>query len=153
MLPLETKREGDKITKVCVEDVYKIINRVYKALDKAYNNSSEILESVHKIYESENGEYEGELIIGTGVAQPCEDDIFDEEVGNEIAFKKAKLNANEKKLKLLEKVYRELMICADSILKEVCDLDYYVERDLRDIRHYNPAFRENYFGSYLVNDL
>ena len=41
-LPIETTREGNKITKVCVEDVYKIINRVLDALDDTYNNSIEI---------------------------------------------------------------------------------------------------------------
>lgn len=149
MLPLETKREGDKITKVCVEDVYKIINRVYEAMDKAYNNSSEILDSIHKTYESVDGKYEGELIIGTGIAQPCKDDVFDEEIGNEIAFKKAKLNANEKKINLLERVYKEQNKVSNLILKELSRLDSYVERDIKDIRHYNPDFRIHTYWKFL----
>ena len=48
-LPIETTREGDKITKVCVEDVYKIINRIQDAMDKSYNNSIDIIESVNLI--------------------------------------------------------------------------------------------------------
>ncbi len=92
-LPIETSREGDKITKVCVEDIYKVVNRVVEALDKAYNNSIDIIDSIHKDY----NDYEGELIIGTGVSQPCHGDVFYESIGNDIAFMKAKLNANIKK--------------------------------------------------------
>ena len=66
-MPITTSREGNKITKVCVEDVYKIINRTQEAMDKAYNDSVDILDS---IYKQHNG-FEGELIIGTGVSQPC----------------------------------------------------------------------------------
>ena len=46
--PIETVRDGNKITKTCVEDVYKIVNRVYAAMNKAYNNSVEVLESLQR---------------------------------------------------------------------------------------------------------
>ena len=46
-LPIKTIKEGNKITKVCVEDIYKIINRLQKSMDDAYNKSMEIINSVH----------------------------------------------------------------------------------------------------------
>lgn len=137
---MKQKKEGDKITKVCVEDVYKIINRVYEAMDKAYNNSTEILDSVHKTYESTDGEYEGELIIGTGVSQPCKDDVFNEEVGNEIAFKKAKLNANIKKAKLLYRIYKEYFKVIHCIDNELDKIENLIQKDISDIREYNSEY-------------
>ena len=45
-MPIETTREGNKITKKCVEDVYKIVNRVIEGMDKAHNNSVDIIDSL-----------------------------------------------------------------------------------------------------------
>ena len=42
-LPIKTTQKGDEISKVCVEDCYKIVNRVVQSMDKAYNNSIDIL--------------------------------------------------------------------------------------------------------------
>ena len=144
-LPIETTREGDKITKVCVEDIYKIINRTYEALDKAYNKCSEVLESVNKKYWStteDNTYYEGSLIIGTGVSQPCLNDAFDEEIGNNIAFMKAKLNANIKKHNILCQCYNEVIKLSNAILKDLDKADYLIQMDLDALRYYN----ENYLN-------
>ena len=129
-MPIETVRDGEKITKTCVEDVYKIINRVEDQLLKSYNNSIDILESVHKKYwpdGEDNTYYEGELIVGTGTSQPCNGDIFDEKTGNEIAFQKMKLNVNLKKYNLLRRVYNEYVVESDTdtitpeVLRKICD--------------------------------
>ena len=144
-LPIETTREGDKITKVCVEDIYKIINRTYEALDKAYNKCSEVLESVNKKYwpiTEDNTYYEGSLIIGTGVSQPCLNDAFDEEIGNNIAFMKAKLNANIKKHNILCQCYNEVIKLSNAILKDLDKADYLIQMDLDALRYYN----ENYLN-------
>ena len=138
-MPIETTREGDRITKVCVEDVYKIINRVLATMDKAYNKSTDIVDTVWKEY----GDYEGQLIIGTGVSQPCLTDAFDEEIGNNIAFMKAKLNANIKKHNLLVRIFNAWGDAMDSIDEEISKVDDYIKMDLDGIRRHNPEYLSN----------
>ncbi len=142
-MPIETNREGDKITKVCVEDVYKIINRCYKAMDKAYNNADEILESIKKDYYPSNDKdnyYNGYLIVGTGISQPCMNDTFNEETGNNIAFMKAKLNANIKKHNFLYRIFNEYWEVMAVLLKDINNADYNIRRDLSGIREYNKDY-------------
>lgn len=135
-MPIETTRDGNKITKVCVEDVYKMINRVQDAMNKAHDNSVDIIDSIHK---DVNG-YEGELIIGTGVSQPCLTDAFDEEIGNNIAFMKAKLNANMKKRNLLYRVYNQYISVLEAIDVELEKIDEYIDLDLEGVRKHNPEY-------------
>lgn len=135
-LPIKTVREGDKITKICVEDVYKILNRVQDAIENQYNESMDILDSVFKEYD----DYSGELIIGTGVSQPCEDDVFDEEIGNKIAFMKAKLNANLKKFKLLIKIEKSVIKTLDCMDEDIAKILQYIKKDLEGIREFNPDY-------------
>lgn len=144
-MPIATTREGNKITKVCVEDVYKMINRVQEAMDKAHNNSVDILDSIHK---EVNG-YEGELIVGTGVSQPCLTDAFDEEIGNNIAFMKAKLNANLKKRNLLYRIFNQYVDVLTSIDEEIDKIDEYINLDLNGVRKHNPEYLIDKFP---VND-
>ena len=147
-MPIVTTREGDKITKTCVEDVYKIINRVEKQLIKSYNNSIDILESVHTKYWSDvedNTYYEGELIVGKGTSQPCNGDVFNEEIGNEIAFKKMKFNVNNKKYNLLRRVYNEYVDLNNLLEKEMNKILFYIDFDLDGIREYNPDYLKDYY--------
>ena len=139
-LPIKTERDGNKITKVCVEDVYKIVNRVYDNMAKAFNKSEEALDSIHKEVDG----WEGELIIGTGVSQPCMTDAFDEEIGNNIAFMKAKLNANMKKRNLLVGIYNNFSKLLSEIDEEIFKVEDLIEFDLRGIKLHNP--------DYLIND-
>lgn len=142
-LPIETTRDGNKITKVCVEDVYKIMNRVIEAMDKAHNNSVDIINSVDKKYVSnDDAEYFGSLIIGKGISQPCLNDAFDEEIGNDIAFMKAKLNANIKKHNLLTRVWNEFGKLLDIIDVDLGKVDDYIYDDLLRLRQYNPEYLE-----------
>lgn len=141
ILPIQTTKEGNKITKVCVEDIYKIINRIQQSMDKAFNNSMEILNSVHKEY----GDYEGELIIGTGISQPCMTDAYDEEIGMNIAFMKAKLNANMKKYNLLRRVRDEYYNLLDTIETEMEQLGRYIDMDIAGIRYHNPQYLNDKF--------
>lgn len=134
--PIVTVKEGDTITKVCTEDVYKIVNRIYEAMDKAYNNSVDILNSIHKEYD----DYEGELIIGTGTSKPCANDEFNEEVGNRIAFEKAKLNANIKKHNFICRVINELIDCINTIDPDLEKVDDYIKFDLHNLRIYNEDY-------------
>ena len=137
-MPIKTSRNGDEIVKVCIEDIYKILNRVQETLDKVYNNSIDIVDSVHKEYDN----YEGELIIGTGVSKPCPEDSFDEETGNNIAFMKAKLNSNIKKLRLLDKITNQLYKGQTSLLKETDKIIFLIKWDLESLRKYNPDYLE-----------
>jgi len=135
-LPIETTREGNKITKICIEDVYKIVNRIQDAMNKAYNNSVDILDSIHK---EVNG-FEGELIVGTGISQPCLTDAFDEKIGNDIAFMKAKLNANIKKHNILVRVFNEFSNLLDTADVDLMKIDKYIIDDLRRLRMYNSEY-------------
>lgn len=135
-LPIETYTDGNKITKVCVEDVYKVFNRILEQLDKSYNKSIDIIDSVDK---EVNG-YEGSLIIGTGTSQPCLTDAFDEEIGNNIAFMKAKLNANLKKFRLLNRIYKEIDKILNVIENEQDSIYDYIQLDLEGLRKYNPDY-------------
>ena len=140
-LPIETTREGNKITKVCVEDVYKIVNRIIEAMDKAYNNSTDILDSIHK---QVNG-FEGELIVGTGISQPCLTDAFDEEIGNNIAFMKMKLNANIKKRNFIIGVWNEYVRVLDSLDDEIKKIEENIDMDIEGIRLHNPDYLSDKF--------
>ena len=142
-LPIETTREGDKITKVCVEDVYKIINRIQDAMDKSYNNSIDIIESVKKKYWSNvepNTVYDGYLIVGTGVSQPCDNDKFDEKTGMDIAFMKAKLNANIKKYNFVRKIYNEYIGALVKFGDEMDKILTYINMDIDGVREFNPDY-------------
>jgi hypothetical protein len=138
-MPIETIRDGNKITKICVEDVYKVINRVQEAMNVAYSKSVDIIDTIHKDY----GDYEGELIIGTGISQPCLSDAFDEEIGNNIAFMKAKLNANIKKHNFLVRIYNSWIDCVDKLNEEIESIDSNIKRDLYGVRQHNPEYLNN----------
>lgn len=135
-LPIETKREGDKITKICVEDSYKFLNRIIEPLNKMYNNVADITDSLHQEY----GNYEGEFIIGVGVSEPCSGDQFNEEIGNEIAFRKAKLKANLKKYRILDRTFKELDKFYSTLVTEINTIEKYLSDDIYAIRQYNEDF-------------
>ena len=149
MLPIETKREGDKITKVCVEDVYKLIGRIQTYLENFEDKSSEISGSAHKDYLAPDGIiYEGELIIGKGTSCPCGGDVFDEEIGNEVAFRKAKLNANNKKARIIEKLFYQIDILVSKLQQEYIPIVNNIYKDEKFMSKINPDFK-----SYIYNKL
>ena len=143
-MPIETVREGNKITKVCVEDVYRLLNRVQEALIKGYNDSIDIIDSVHK---EVNG-CEGELIVGTGISQPCLTDAFDEEIGNNIAFMKAKLNANIKKYNILCRIYDKNADFLEKLENEIIKIEDLMYMDIEGVRKYNPDYLIDKFPVY-----
>ena len=130
--PIQTIREGNKITKICVEDYYKMINRIADAEDRSAEKWNEIWESM--------GEDDTCVIIGTGISQPCLTDAFDEEIGNNIAFMKAKLNANMKKRNVLRKLWEAAMITIDAIDEEWDKIDDMIAFDLNGLRKYNTEY-------------
>ena len=140
MLPLKTIKEGDEITKICVEDVYKMSNRILEGVTNCYNNITEIVNSLNKEYDG----FEGELIIGRGISKPCKDDVFDEEIGHEIAFKKAKLNANLKRINIIIRCINEYLKGLNSMEFDFAKIKKYIISDVNDIRNYNPDFCLNH---------
>ena len=130
--PIQTIREGNKITKICVEDYYKMINRIADAEDRSAEKWNEIWEFM--------GEDDTCVIIGTGISQPCLTDAFDEEIGNNIAFMKAKLNANMKKRNVLRKLWEAAMITVDAIDEEWNKIDNMIAFDLNGLRKYNTEY-------------
>lgn len=154
-LPIETTREGDKITKVCVEDVYKMINRVYDSINKAYNESENILESVKKKYWSgvePNTYYEGYLIVGTGISEPCDNDEFDEQTGMDIAFMKAKLNANIKKYNVVRRIYNNYVDALVKIGNEMDKILTYINLDIDGVREFNPEYLKGKFENNEIQE-
>ena len=147
-LPIETTREGDKITKVCVEDIYKMVQRLYDTLYKSYSESKEIIDSSYKKYWSnveDNTVYTGYLVVGTGVSEPCGEDTFDEDTGNNIAFMKAKLNANIKKYNIVRRVHNKFV---DALVKFGNEMDKildYIDMDIDALREYNPDYMKGKF--------
>jgi len=135
-MPIKTIKEGNKITKVCVEDVYRLMNRIIDIMDKTHNDAVDIIDSVNKTVE----EYEGSLIVGTGISQPCLTDAFDEEIGNNIAFMKAKLNANIKKRNILCRIYNNYAKALEKLDDEFTKIDFYIKMDLNNLRVYNPDY-------------
>lgn len=139
-MPIQTIREGNKITKVCVEDVYKMINRIIKPIDKLRNG----LDDLEKEYDYPDGSvYCGDLVIGTGVSQPCIGDAFDEKIGMNLAFIKSKLNANIKKYRFLLKAQSNAEKVLDAIFTELDRVYDLIEMDIEGVRKHNPDFNPN----------
>ena len=146
-LPIETYRKGNKITKICAEDVYKMLNRIWNVINKAVDKTEGIFDSVQKQHRGNNGFY----VVGVGRSQPCLNDVFDEEIGNSIAFMKAKLSTNIKKHNVLVKAYNEMVKVLDSIDEELVKIDDYIVKDLNSLRVYNRDYLngiENKLGIY-----
>ena len=142
-MPIITTVEGNVTTKVCVENIYKIINRVYNYVDKAENNMYDIIDSIvtTKFLNKENlSLYTGDLVIGRGISQPCLGDAYDEEIGRNIAFMKAKLNANIKKHNMLVRIWNEYHKVIEELDKELSKIDEYIKFDLNGIRGYNRDY-------------
>lgn len=146
--PIQTKREGNKITKVCVENFYKMINRIMDAENRSAEKWNEVYDSLEKtVSNSEGKEQSGWLVVGTGVSQPNIKDAFDEQIGNNIAFMKAKLNANMKKRNILFKFWNAAMITVDAIDNEIAKIDDLIEMDLYNLRQHNPEYLD-YLDEY-----
>ena len=135
-MPIETVREGNKITKTCVEDVYKIVNRVLQSMDKSYNNSLDILNDL----QDDNYGDDSAIVFGRGVSQPYLTDVFDEKIGNNIAFMKMRLNANIKKHNFLVKIWNNYVSLLGTLDKEIEYIDENIKRDLSGVRNYNSEY-------------
>lgn len=137
--PIETTFNGNEITKTCVEDVYKIVNRIQDAMDKAHNKSIDVIDTLSHEEYGENTS----VVFGRGVSRPCLTDAFDEEIGNNIAFMKMKLNANIKKRNFLVKIYNNYVKLLNQINSEIYKVEDLIELDLCGIRRHNSEYLNN----------
>ena len=144
-LPIVTTVDGFTTQKVVVEDVYKMSNRIIEASTKCHNKIMDIVNSIHKTYtDPEGNEYEGELIVGIGTSVPCKGDLYDDKIGNEIAFKKAKLKANIQKFKKLIQVAKALDAIHSVVWNEIEKVANLTNMDIEALREYNPDFGYEY---------
>ena len=142
--PIQTVREGNKITKICVEDIYKMINRIGAAEERSTEKWNQIMDEIEKDVPNAKGEIgNGCLVIGTGISQPNIKDAFDEEIGNTIAFMKAKLNANMKKRNILFRLYKAAFITTEAIDDEISKIDEKIALDLENLRKHNSEYLSN----------
>jgi hypothetical protein len=142
--PIQTMREGNKITKICVEDIYKMINRIGAAEERSTEKWNQIMDEIEKDVPNANGEIgKGCLVVGTGISQPNIKDAFDEEIGNTIAFMKAKLNANMKKRNILFRLYKAAFITVNAIDDEISKIDEKIALDLENLRKHNSEYLSN----------
>lgn len=139
--PIETLREGRKVTKICVEDIHRLLNHMIKELDHRYNNIIKIINSTEKEVPNCNGEIgKGNFVVGVGVAQAMLTDAYDDEIGQEIAFRKAKLSANIKKRNIVIKAYNEIVKYLDELDEIYNRYTDYIDNDVNAIRVYNPNY-------------
>jgi hypothetical protein len=143
-LPIETIRDGNKITKICVEDVTKMLNRIKHVMNISYSNMSSHMHNIDKRYKGASGP----LIVGKGVSQPCFTDAFDEEIGNNIAFMKAKLNANIKKYNILCRIYDRNADFLKNLENEIIKIEDLMYMDIEGVRKYNPDYLIDKFPVY-----
>ena len=156
-LPIETTIEGEKTTKVCVEDMYKAVNRFIEAYNKFVEYTDEALEKVSQaeVETKTNGTWEGCLVVGTGISQPCHGDVYDEQTGNDIAFMKAKLNANIKKWNFFVKLWNQNVKLTNVLNSEISRIETNILLDLDGIREYNPDYLngiEEKLGIHTTNE-
>ena len=156
-LPIETTIEGEKTTKVCVEDMYKAVNRIIESYNKFVDYAEQAFEEVNQVEveTKNNGIWEGCLVVGTGVSQPCHGDVYNEQVGNDIAFMKAKLNANIKKWNFFVKLWNQNLKFSNALDNEIKKIENNIRMDLDGMREYNPDYLsgiEEKLGIYTANE-
>ena len=141
-LPIETIHDGEKTTKICVEDMYKAVTRVVNAYNKfvEYAYSALTYDCIKDVDTESNGTWTGCLVVGRGVSQPCHEDVYDEQVGNNIAFMKAKLNANIKKWNFFVKLWNQNVKFSDALDTEIKKIENNIKLDLEGVRNYNPDY-------------
>lgn len=124
-----TLKEGEKTIKVCIEDIAKLFYKIQGSIIDADQFSFDLM---HR--------YRDGKVMGVGRSKPCLTDAYDEEIGNNIAFMKAKLNANIKKHNALVRIYNAYINVLDSIDEGLSKIDDYIKMDLRGVRQYNPDY-------------
>lgn len=144
-LPIETTIEGEKTTKVCVEDMYKAVNRVIKSYNKFIDYAEQAFDEVDqvKVETRDNGTWKGCLVVGRGISQPCHGDVYNEQIGHDIAFMKAKLNANIKKWNFFVKLWNQNLKLSSAIDNEIKRIETNILLDLDGVREYNPEYLED----------
>lgn len=79
-------------------------------------------------------------VEGKGISSPCGEDVYDENIGKQIAFKKAKLSANMKKFRKIHHVYRIMNDCTTKLGLLLMKINSFIEKDIEYIQNYNKDF-------------
>lgn len=127
---LETFKDGEITTKIVVENFDKSLKKITDAVNGSLLS---IYREILPSYRNSEGKID---IIGKGVSRPCKEDVYNEKLGEEIAFKKAKLNANCKKMRILRRIQKELIKSYEVLGKEMDKLDDYITSDLNNLVKY-----------------
>lgn len=133
-LPIETFVKGNVIVKICKEESSNFLKKISDIVSNMFYESLDLLYDSPIVESSE-----GSLIIGKGVAK-CNGDIFNLETGYEIAFRKAKLSANIKKIRILKKVINSVEKELHHLYNLLEKYAKYVDADTEALRSYNPEF-------------
>ena len=141
-MPIMTIHDGEETTKICVEDMYKAINRVIEAYNNFVEYAEDQFDEIGKreVCLSDDDTWTGCLVVGKGVSKPCHGDEYDEEIGNNIAFMKAKLNANIKKWNFFVGLWNKNNKLRKAIDSEIYKIEGNIFMDLDGIRDYNPDY-------------
>ena len=149
-LPIQTTKNGEETTKVCVEDMYKAVNRVIDVYNDFVDFAEEQFDEIgeRSVCLPENPEDEqtddntwiGCLVVGKGTSKPCHGDEYDEKIGCDIAFMKAKLNANLKKWNFFVKLWNKNVKLQNAIDEELAKIEGNILMDLDGVREYNPEY-------------
>lgn len=130
------------IKKVITDDISKLADKVVGAYFEGYNK---IAHEFLYYLDPEDGHVK---ITGKGCSEVCRNDVFNAEIGNEIAFRKAKLYTNIKKYNLLHNVWSNLMKTVDVIMEEQQKLEKYIAQDILAIRKYNSDYWSDKYDEY-----
>lgn len=141
MFPIKTKKlNNNEIMKVVIEDFGKCLRKISLRTRDLSKKINIMFSEYYRLVENTYGFY----IKGIGISCPDKEDSFDEEIGNEISFRKAKLNANLKKAKILKRALKMYKEEEDSIKTELDKLNKYIDMDLTALRKYNPDYLTDY---------
>lgn len=130
--PIKTIKHGDVTAKVCVEDISKLLRKINEIETDHYYDFTNV-----------NGDYANRTIKGVGLSRPSDNDKYDDEIGNEIAFRKAKLYCNLKKIRLIEKVMNTYITSLNKLQNELDRYATYIGKDVAALKEYNPEFDWN----------
>ena len=132
MYPIKTFVKDNTVVKVCVEDAHRLINAVHLIAKDAY---SKTLDLVGGFY---SDKYDGYYIETKGKAVCGNDDNFDEEIGNEIAFRKMKIAANIRKVHLIRGAIRVLESQIKQLYVLLDKFERFIEKDSEALKAHNP---------------
>lgn len=123
---IKTFKENNTITKVRIENASDLFSFMYSSLGSVYSFLNK----------------EDQVIVTLGKSTPRNGDEFNEKSGNIIAFRKARIKANKKKIDLLIKFRKFLLELIRNTNEKTLKLQKFVDKDVRYIKeNFNSDFQ------------